>query len=320
MISIVLPVYNSAATIRECLDSILTQSYREFELIIINDGSTDDSMCIIQQYDDVRIHLLVNERNMGLIYTLNRGLEAVKGEYIVRMDADDIMCPNRLELQKKYMDAHEDIVASGTQINSFSNSKKNIKQRVLPCSPDLLGAYLYLATPINHPTAIIRTQVVKDNHIRYNESFKHAEDYKFWVDLAQFGKLANLPEKLLNYRLSESQISIKYNVEQLHKTKVIRCQLIERYLQDWAISSKLYDSDFLYKYSCKLALEKNNRTKLILDNIQLVFILTALKNNPSLILKYLFGFGIFKLRMPVKYVFIIILSCLSKHWDFYTLE
>lgn len=128
-VSILLPVYNAESTIRETIDSILNQTYTDFDVVIINDGSSDNSEQTILEYKDERIHYYKNESNRGLIYTLNRGIELCKGEYIARIDADDIMLPTRLEEQIKFMEEHPAIIASGSAVIKFF---PNGKQKYIP--------------------------------------------------------------------------------------------------------------------------------------------------------------------------------------------
>ena len=119
-ISVVMPAYNAENYIREAIDSILAQTFRDFEFLIIDDGSTDHTVEIIRSYSDSRIRLYQNERNMGVAATLNRGLDLARGEYIARMDADDISLPERFAKQAAYMDAHPDVAVCGSNIILFS--------------------------------------------------------------------------------------------------------------------------------------------------------------------------------------------------------
>ena len=123
-VTVLMPVYNGAAFLPESIDSILSQTYKDFEFLIINDGSTDDSEKIILSYDDPRIKYLKNDVNLGVIGTLNRGLEIIKTKYIIRMDADDLALPYRIQVQVDYMDKHPDIVLSGSRKIHFSEDNK----------------------------------------------------------------------------------------------------------------------------------------------------------------------------------------------------
>ena len=119
MVSVVMPVYNGSKYLKEAIDSILNQTFTNFELIIINDGSTDNSEDIIFSYQDRRIYYLKNEHNKGICITLNRGLDNARGKYIARMDCDDISMPQRLAKQVNYLERHRDVGALGTDIITF---------------------------------------------------------------------------------------------------------------------------------------------------------------------------------------------------------
>ncbi len=123
-VTVLMPVYNAEKYLKTAIESILKQTFSDFELLIINDGSTDGSEEIIRSFNDKRIRLFNNEQNLGIIKTLNKGLNLAKGEYIIRMDADDISLPDRLELQVKYMEENPGIGISGTQARIFGDTKK----------------------------------------------------------------------------------------------------------------------------------------------------------------------------------------------------
>lgn len=227
LVSVILPAYNASNYIREAIESILNQTYNNFELIIINDGSTDNTPRIINTYDDSRIKLINNEGNKGLIYSLNRGIDVSRGEYIARMDADDISHPFRFAKQIKVMNQNSDIVVCGTYINYFGASKGRFSR----CHPkqhnEDIKKSLLIRSAFAHPTVMIRASILKKYGIRYDENFKSCEDYKLWIDLASYGTFINIPVPLLNYRVSNNQISSKYRKEQLQNT--LQCQDLSFY-------------------------------------------------------------------------------------------
>lgn len=243
-VSILLPVYNAESTIQEALDSILKQTFHDYEVIIINDGSTDRSEETILRYKDKRFQYFRNDGNKGLIYTLNRGLELCKGEYIARMDADDIMLPERLDRQVHFMDAHPDIIASGSSVIKFYSNGKQ-KLYTPPLKPEVIQYKILLGSPIPHPAAIIRGDVLRRFNVKYDEHFIHAEDYKFWYDLSRIGILANMKCPLLKYRCFSEQVSQKHQVEQNRISCSIRRKIVEDNLRkqgvlfpiDWDICS-----------------------------------------------------------------------------------
>lgn len=233
-VTILLPVYNAEQTVSETIDSILVQTYSNFELLIINDGSDDRSEEIITSYSDKRIRYYANQENRGLIYTLNRGIEIAEGDYIARIDADDLMLKNRLEVQVDYMERHLDVVALGTAMTVMQGNRRKAH-----CPPVRhIEAYMYYGCPLIHPSAIIRKAMLWEHHIKYDYDYKHAEDYKFWYDLSKVGRLVNISDRLLIYRVSDSQVSKVYHSQQLNTARRVKALLIEDF-------RKKYNIDFL---------------------------------------------------------------------------
>ena len=207
IISVILPAYNASKTISEAIDSILSQSFKDWEMLVINDGSIDNTKDIIQGYTDSRIKYIENEGNKGLVYSLNRGISLSQGVYIARMDADDICYPDRLAKQVSFMNAHPSVIVCGTQIEYFGSKLSNYRKLRFPCKNKELKSKLAISTCFAHPTVLIRRIVLEKNNIKYDDNFKNAEDFSLWIDLSPFGEFANLPEKLLKYRISDFQIS-----------------------------------------------------------------------------------------------------------------
>lgn len=204
-VSVLMPVFNGAKYLRESIDSILNQDFSDFELIIINDGSTDESAHIIHSYTDSRIKLINNEQNLGLIATLNKGIKLCRGEYIVRMDADDICLKDRIKTQVSFMDKNLQIGASGSFYKMLRYNKSIIFN--LPVQPKELKAFLFFNSPIPHPAAIIRKSILIKHNITYNPIYKHAEDFRLWLDISMHSELANINKPLLLYRVHENQIT-----------------------------------------------------------------------------------------------------------------
>lgn len=214
-ISVVMPAYNAEKYIKQAIESILNQTYKDFEFIIINDGSTDDTKHIILSYHDDRIVYLENKENSGIVVTLNKGLDYATGKYIARMDADDIAVNNRFEKQVKYLDENKNIGVLGTGICTFG---KNIKEqkRVFTTNVEQLKAELIFNSCIAHPTVMIRRDVLQKYNLRYDSEFAGAEDYYLWWNIAKVSKIMTLPDVLLKYRIHETQITKKKD-EQYYK-------------------------------------------------------------------------------------------------------
>lgn len=230
-ISIVMPAYNAEMHIRDAIDSIINQSFTNFECLIIDDGSTDTTRDIIRSYSDERIILLENQHDF--IASLNLGLETAKGKYIARMDADDIMHPDRLKIQHAIMEAEPSITVCGTWMTYMGDRVPSNKMyRTLsglieyPLVDFLLGCF------VSHPTTMIRTDFLKKHGLKYNDKYIYAEDYKLWAQIAEKDGVFYIEnQSLLFYRLSDTQVSQIKNVEQVEISLKIQNEIIEYLLK-----------------------------------------------------------------------------------------
>jgi len=217
-ISVLMPAYNAYEYIGVAIESILNQTFTDFEFIIINDGSTDKTAQIIGEYAkrDKRIKLVNNSKNKGLIGVLNEGLDLAHGEYIARMDSDDISLPTRFEKQIKYMDGHQQCGVLGTWFQCFGNSTDIV------CHPKRIKLLNILAGQfVGHPTVMLRKSVIDKYDFRYDMNYKHAEDYELWSRMVLVTEIHNLPEILLNYRWIDTNISVIHaNAQQMVANRV----------------------------------------------------------------------------------------------------
>lgn len=257
-VSIIMPVYNGEKYLEAAIDSIRNQTYKNWELIIINDGSTDNTENIINQYADDRIKYITNETNLGLIATLNKAIDFCKGEYIARMDADDICEKGRLSKQIDFLEAHPLVAMCGTNaivIDENGNRKGNI---INLSSNDYIQINLLFSVPIVHPSIVLRASVLKNN--RYNSEYKHIEDYELWCRIADKYPISNLSSKLLKYRWHTTNISVQYNEEQEKlKDKIITNQLNKIGLSPSQEELYLHRVSYM-QYDTKGDLEKQNFT------------------------------------------------------------
>lgn len=271
IISIVMPVYNTEKYIKKAIDSILTQTFGDFELIIVNDGSTDRTLNIITGYIDSRIQLINNKHDY--INSLNKGMSAAKGKYIARMDADDIMISNRLQIQFDYLEKNPDIDVCGGGMQLFGLYKYNTK----PSSKHtdiILNAIE--GCPLNHPTTMMKTEIrnlfeLEDNLYQvYKKGYICAEDYKLWVDLIMKGcKLENIPVILNCYRTYESQSTSVLKEEMIKSTTRIQAEYLE-----FLISKILkIDEDFSNMLNASMKLFSFN--KISFNCLKKIVILTA---------------------------------------------
>ncbi len=224
-VTVLMPVYNAEKYLAEAIESILGQTFRDFEFLIINDGSTDGSLEIIKSYTDSRIRLINNEENLKLIATLNKGIELAKGKYIARMDADDISLPQRLEKQYAYMEAHPEVGLLGSYIRTVG--LENNYDVHFKTTHDEIKFKLFFDTHFPHPAALIRKSVLTDNNLVFEKEYIHAEDYALWNKMAEVTKLSILPEILVYKRTHPEQISKKFTPVQLEISSKIRNKLLK---------------------------------------------------------------------------------------------
>lgn len=241
--SVIMPAYNAEKYIGEAIESILNQTYKDFEFIIINDGSTDKTKDIILSYSDDRIVYFENKKNSGIVFSLNKGLEKSTGEYIVRMDADDISVPTRIKKQVEYMDANKDVGVLGTGICIFGENIKS-HNRVFTTNSDQLKAELIFNSCIAHPTVMIRSEVLKRNNLKYDARFAGAEDYCLWWEIAKLSKIATMPDILVKYRIHFSQIT-KTKDQRYFK---IMNELLARRFSDIGFEATESDKEVFMKY------------------------------------------------------------------------
>lgn len=215
-ISVVMSVYNNMPYLPQAMESILGQSFGDFEFIVIDDGSTDESWEIISGYAarDARIRAM-HQKNMGIVAAVNGGMKLAVTDLIARMDADDIAHADRFAKQLAYLDAHPEIGALGTWIEVIDEHGVPTRQGPdRPTEPAALVEYLRQGTPIMNPTAMIRRAVV-ERIGGYRSAYRYTEDYDFWLRSAEVTKIANLPERLLQYRYHSAQASHRYAVAQI---------------------------------------------------------------------------------------------------------
>jgi glycosyltransferase involved in cell wall biosynthesis len=221
-VTVLMPVYNGEQYLPEAMESILNQSFTDFEFLIINDGSTDQSVSIINSYPDPRIQLVENEGNIGLVHTLNRGIDLTKGEFIARMDCDDISMPDRLSKQLALMEQHPEVGVCGGWIEYFMGRQLLMD---FPVSDEDIKQALLSYNPMAHPAVMIRVKVIKTNHIYYDPEYQHVEDYELWARLAAITCFINIPEVILKYRIHPEQIGRIYSAEQVRVLKKIQAKL-----------------------------------------------------------------------------------------------
>ncbi len=237
-VSIVMSVYNGEDHLREALESILNQSFKDFEFIIIDDSSSDNSWAIITEYAelDQRIRLFKNENNIGLTKSLNKGLTLTQGKYIARQDADDISLPNRLQLQVDFLDAHPEVGALGSAIEFIDDQGSVSRQLEVPTDHETLQAVLLVNNCLWHSSMTIAAKQIQQIG-GYDEQFVYAQDYDLWWRIGRHSRLATLSDILLQYRLDNSSAITKLKrKQQLEFAQIISFRAIQESLPETALS------------------------------------------------------------------------------------
>ena len=209
-VSVIIPVYNAESFLEETIQSVLNQSFSDFELLIMDDGSTDGSAEIIQSFDDRRIRYVPCKHDF--IATRNRGKQLAQGKYIAQFDHDDLMMSERLRIQYEFMETHPDVAACGCHMQCFGKHSFVWKYEL---EHDRLFPLTILQTPVHNTTGFIRREILTKHSIKHQRGYSFAEDFKFWTDIMKVGKIANIPEILVRYRTSDEQASEKYCKESL---------------------------------------------------------------------------------------------------------
>lgn len=230
VISVIMPVYNSGDYIEEAVASILRQTYSNFELIIIDDGSTDSSWGKIQQLEDERIIRLQNEKNSGVIATYINGFNVARGKFIAYMDSDDTASPDRLEKQVDFLERHPEIAIVSGALKYVSESGEELNRRwAPPTNPKLIMWTLFFENAVVNSAAMIR----REAYIRFIENppkLRYAYDYESWAIFSESYLIANLPDILHAYRMHSSNYSFSHLADLRDEDVVIKKKLIEDFL------------------------------------------------------------------------------------------
>lgn len=258
-ISVIMPVYNeSDMVLKTSINSILNQTYKDYEFIIINDASKNNVKEIILSYKDSRIQYLENDKNMGIVKTLNKALKFCNGEYIARMDADDIAFRTRFEKQIEILDNYKNIGLVATGAITFPQ-----KHRIQ--APDDFDTLKLLqacyANCIIHPTVMLRKEILDNLNLEYSDEFLHVEDYFLWNELMNYTEFYTIQEPLLLLRKRGDSISSLNMNEQIKNASIIKLKSILQLL-------RIKNEELISKYIDYLTFGKISvETHLELDNV-----------------------------------------------------
>ncbi|MFV8373868.1 glycosyltransferase family 2 protein [Flavobacterium sp. LB1P71] len=229
-LAVLLPTYNTALYLKSSIDSILNQTFHDFDLYVYDDCSTDNTAEIVSSYSNSRIFYRKNEANLGIAKTLNRGLDELLPlyEFIARMDADDWAYSQRFEKQLDFLDKNKEILLCGTQgywLKDFN--EKPLKGWTYPTNTAYIKYYLLFAATFGHSSVIFRSQAISNHNLRYDEAITTCEDWELWVRISKIGKMANLPDFLMKYRILEN--SNHRSLEKINKHLEERSKIISNY-------------------------------------------------------------------------------------------
>ncbi len=257
-VTVFIPVYNREAYIGAAIESILGQSFSRFELLLVDDGSTDRSVEVLRSYDDLRIRVVCNAHNRGIPHTRNRGLELARGEYIALLDSDDIAQSDRLQHQVAFLDRHSDTVQVGGWVRRMDATGRLLKKvKRQPTTPDEVRTQLLFRCSLSNTTIMARTAVLRE--YGYRPNFPRCQDYDLHVRLAKRHKMANIPRILTHARVHPAQITAR--TPQLGDTK--KEEIIRRQLTDLGVTCRPQD------LSAHLTLSRMRKFQIIPDRTYL---------------------------------------------------
>jgi glycosyltransferase involved in cell wall biosynthesis len=212
VVSVVLPVYNAARYLEDSIQSIIDQSYKHWELIIVDDNSIDNSFEIAEKYarKDKRIKVFRNKSHKGVAITANRAINFAKGEFIARMDADDVSSKNRLSKQLSFLKKNSETILVGSQCVLIDANGKKIGKKVFPLNSKEIYGMLMNRLPVQQPSTMINRSMLPSDFVFYPRNFESGEEHQLLFRLFKYGEVNNLPDFLLKYRLHGKNISLQY--------------------------------------------------------------------------------------------------------------
>jgi glycosyltransferase involved in cell wall biosynthesis len=233
-VSVIMSVYNGARFLHQAIESILSQTFDDFEFIIVNDGSTDETPVILGSYTAPRMVIIENDSNIGLARSLNKALAIAQGKYIARQDADDFSMPERLARQVTYLDTHPEVGLLGTGSIWVTEDSQDSEVRQSFTENAELQQALLADNRFDHSSVMFRRICVEDTGGWYREDFRYTQDYELWLRLSEAWDIANLPEVLYCHRVHDNMVSISHLEEQEKYAALAKSLAIERRLrQGW---------------------------------------------------------------------------------------
>lgn len=281
-VSVILPVYNGSQYIAEAINSILDQTHENFEIIVLDDGSTDETLALLSSFKDNRISVHTESNNKGIVYQLNKGLTLAKGDMIARMDADDISYPNRFQKQIEFLLNHPKIQVLGSQAEKFGEISKITNYPKKSKSIDFLLNYY---CPVLHPSVMMRSSLFQEKNFYY-KNIPYAEDYQLWIDISDGTNIANHADVLIKYRIHNYQTNRVKFLEQYDGAFLARATKLKKVFP--------HTSEVFQNYFNKVVNDYTFYGKTIRENYKLYDI--KLKDRFFYELHYLSGW---RIRKPI---------------------
>lgn len=255
LVSVILPVYNCERFIGLAIESILNQTYSNIELIVVDDGSTDNSLKIINSYSyDPRL-VVVSRENKGLVYSLNEAIGVASGKYIARMDADDISLPDRVEKQVDFLVKNQDVAIVGSRTILIDEDGIEIGKCKRPLSNSSVRSYFYYGSPLAHPSITYNLNILSKDEIEYLADDYPAEDLGLFLRISKKHKICNISKPLLKYRITESGISNSNKTRQQKKSNELRVSHFLDVKEQMGFVLAIDSKESLYKYSLQLTID-----------------------------------------------------------------
>lgn len=262
MVSIIMSCFNAELFIENCINSVLNQTYKDLELIIIDDNSSDSTVELINRISDPRVKLYINSENLGLTKNLIKAISLSKGTYIARIDADDMFLKRKIATQVKFLEKNKDIGCIGT--NAISVGRKgSIK---MPKSDESIRALMVFSNPLIHPSILIRKEIIFNN--QYNPDYRYSQDYELWSRIQHLTKFHNLQKNLVAYRYHKKQVSSTNNLEQKTFALKISSSLLEKIGLDDSEVNVISQSIYFPEINVDFVNLKNAFVKLIKNNAE----------------------------------------------------
>jgi glycosyltransferase involved in cell wall biosynthesis len=245
LVSVIIPLFNSSIFIKQTLNSVLKQTFKNIEIILIDDFSTDNTLKIVKQYTNTNIELHNNKYSKGIVGAMNTAFEITKGDFVALLDHDDIAVSTRIEEQIKFLTNNKSIGVCGTWMQEFEKRNKIWKYYT---NHNEIQACILFHSPIANPTAMFRTELIHKYHLKYDDNYEYAQDNQFWAKMSLITKFSNIPKILTFYRKHLKNASKIYKVSQFESWK----KTLSWYIKPWLneILNK-YPDFFKILYSVK---------------------------------------------------------------------